>query len=509
MDRIIPSLRRQGVMFAEHYIGDRLPAEHEVFAFDALLDSMDLSEVLDSYSSEGGKVYAPRDMIAILLYAYSKGITSSYKISEEIRTNLVFIYLAGGQKIKRRTLCDFRKRNAGSLKRLLSSTVQDAATTGLLHEDDIFAIDGSKFSADASKSKTRTKAEHEARRKKIDKSVSDFFDELERNDATEDGLEEAQAAKNEEVMRKIKELKEQKSKSRQETKEINRIERQVLEARKITAVLEAHPNLKSDERINLTEPESKLMKNGNGEYLQGFNAQIITSRQIICAADLVQSENDQSQLQPMITALEKELPENHEYTILGDAGYNKGGNLRWIDDKKNIDAYISMNDRKEDAKPDLEKAVGRRAFEYDEDQDHFICPTGKFLDFQRTGTSNETEYAVYRADRNDCQRCDARHACLTTSADKKGGAKIIEDDGTLVFRNAMKEKMSLEKSKRIYAERAIEPEPVWGQIKKNLGIRRFRMRSFASMKGEFLLIAIASNLSKLCRHRLRVAIAAA
>lgn len=509
MDRIIPSLRQQGVMFAEHYIGDRLPTDHEVFAFDALLDSMDMSEILNSYGNAGGKVFAPRDMIAVLLYAYSKGLTSSYKIAAEIQTNLVFIYLAGGQKVKRRTLCDFRKRNAESLKRLLSSTVQEAATTGLLHEGNIFAIDGSKFAADASKSKTRTKAEHEERRKKIEKSVSDFFDELDKNDEAEEGLEEEQARKNAEIMRKIKELKSGKSKSKKEVKEINRIERLALEAQRIDVVLAAHPELKSDERINLTEPESKLMKNGNGEYLQGFNAQIVTSNQIICAADLVQAENDQTQLQPMVTALEKELPENHQYKLLTDAGYNKGENLHWLACKKNIDAYVSMNDRKEDAKTDLEKAVGRTAFEYDEDQDHFICPTGKFLDFQRTRESQGRQYAIYRADHNDCQRCDASHACLTTAADKKLGAKLIEDDGTLVFRNTMKEKMSLDTAKMIYAERAIEPEPVWGQIKKNLGIRRFRMRSFASMKGEFLLIAIASNLSKLCRHRITLVAAAA
>jgi hypothetical protein len=29
-----------------------------------------------------------------------------------------------------------------------------------------------------------------------------------------------------------------------------------------------------------------------------------------------------------------------------------------------------------------------------------------------------------------CQRCEGRHACLPTLADKKVGAKIIEDNGT-------------------------------------------------------------------------------
>ena len=63
-------------MFAEHYIDDRLPDDDEVYAFDELLNEHDLSEILNSYRIEGGKLYSPRDVTGVLLYAYSKGITS-------------------------------------------------------------------------------------------------------------------------------------------------------------------------------------------------------------------------------------------------------------------------------------------------------------------------------------------------------------------------------------------------------------------------------------------------
>jgi len=293
MERIKPSLKDQQILFAEHYIGDRLPKDHEVYVFDALLETMDLSEILKSYGSEGGQVFSPRDMIAVLLYAYSKGITSSYKISAEIRANLAFIYLAGGQVMHRRTLCDFRKRNATGLAKLFSSTVQKADAEGLLHPDGIFALDGSKISADASKAKTRTKAEWQARREKIQKNVADYFDTLEKSDAAEEGMEEEQARSREDMLRRLKQLKEEKHGNKAAIREVNNIQRQINEGSRIDTVLESNPHLQADERINLTEPESRLMKNGTGEYLQGFNAQIVTSNQIICAADLSQSENDQ------------------------------------------------------------------------------------------------------------------------------------------------------------------------------------------------------------------------
>jgi len=209
----------------------------------------------------------------------------------------------------------------------------------------------------------------------------------------------------------------------------------------------------------------------------------------------------------MVAALEKELPSQSLIKFVTDAGYNKGENLSWIDGKKNIDAYISMNDRREDSKTDLDKAIGRNSFEYDEDADHFVCPTGKLLDFQRPRSSNGVEYAIYKAALSDCQTCPGRQQCLVTATDKKAGAKIIEVDGFHHDRQSMREKMQRPEAKVIYAERCVEPEPVWGHIKKNLGIRRFRMRSFVSMKGEFLIIAIAMNLSKLVRKQIRLSAA--
>jgi transposase len=500
MERLIPSMKDQGVMFAEHYLDDRLPATHEVYAFDALLNEIDISAIVQSYSSEGGKVYSPRDMLAVLLYAYSKGITSSYRIAGEVRANIAFIYLAGGHIISRRAICEFRKRNATLLSPIFSSTVQKADKVGLLRDDKIFAIDGTKIAADASKSKTMTKAEAEERRARIEKSIERFFKELDENDAKEEEIEEDEQKRHEERMRKIRELKN--SNGKKPAKDARKVERLIQEKNAIDKALESRPALKDDERINITEPESRLMKCGNGEYLQGFNAQIVTSNQIVCAVDLICDENDQACLVPMVEKLEKELPQIGTYKLLTDAGYNKGENLAWLAAREHIDAYVSMNDRKEDAKSELEKAIGRTAFTYDETADNFICPTGKVLDFQRTRISHGTTYAVYRGKLSDCQRCDGRHACLSTAADKKAGAKIIEDNGTLRFRSAMKEKMAEPSAKAIYANRAIEPEPVWGQWKKNLGFRRFRMRTKISMRGELTLMAIMHNIKKLLSHQI-------
>jgi len=61
----------------------------------------------------------------------------------------------------------------------------------------------------------------------------------------------------------------------------------------------------------------------------------------------------------------------------------------------------------------------------------------------------------------------------------------------------MMEKMSQESSREIYKERKSIVEPVFGQIKKNLGFRGFSVRGFIKASGEFSLVCAAYNIKKL------------
>ena len=60
----------------------------------------------------------------------------------------------------------------------------------------------------------------------------------------------------------------------------------------------------------------------------------------------------------------------------------------------------------------------------------------------------------------------------------------------------MKEKMDSEIGKKIYAMRKIVVEPVIGNIKENLGLREFSMRSLKKVRIELNLVSIVHNLKK-------------
>ena len=66
----------QSQLFATN-VFDLLPEDHECFLYQELFAQLDTSEVEARYSHRGQRAYAPRQIISILIYAYSHGVFSS------------------------------------------------------------------------------------------------------------------------------------------------------------------------------------------------------------------------------------------------------------------------------------------------------------------------------------------------------------------------------------------------------------------------------------------------
>ncbi len=204
MKRIKNNTRDQGVLFSEHYVGDRLSPQDEVFLFERLFDTLDISEITKKYNPKGGSMFAPKDQLAVILFAFHKGITSSVKMAELIRYNLQFIYLAGFHLIKRRTISDFRLKHVESIRKLLNSTTQVALDAGLISPEKIFALDGSKIEAHASFAMTRKKHEWKERQKQIIAHVDKFLNDWAEQDKLEENAEEEELERFNKISEKLK-----------------------------------------------------------------------------------------------------------------------------------------------------------------------------------------------------------------------------------------------------------------------------------------------------------------
>ena len=64
----------------------------------------------------------------------------------------------------------------------------------------------------------------------------------------------------------------------------------------------------------------------------------------------------------------------------------------------------------------------------------------------------------------------------------------------------MARRLRSKKGSKIYARRKVIVEPVNGQIKEGLGLRRFLLRGLEKVNGEWHLIATTHNPLKLFRH---------
>ena len=276
----------------------------------------------------------------------------------------------------------------------------------------------------------------------------------------------------------------------------------------ITSALEKRAQSHPDKVINISDPDAALMRN-KGLKQAAYNAQIVSSldSQVIVAADLTNQENDQAQLEPMLKQLKSNVSaancddtaQSESLKILADAGYNKGSNLESVDQDKQIDAYISMKDRSKDDLSSEDARFLKENFSYDEDKDEWLCPRGEALENYGNEIRNGKSITVYAGCRNTCLRCPLYSKCVKSKRDIQRGYRTLEDDGFLIYRKQMRQKMDGDEAKEIYPKRS-QVEAVFGQIKANRGFCSFRLRGLRAAKAEFMLMSLAHNMGKLMNY---------
>jgi transposase len=65
----------------------------------------------------------------------------------------------------------------------------------------------------------------------------------------------------------------------------------------------------------------------------------------------------------------------------------------------------------------------------------------------------------------------------------------------------MRQKLRGPTGQAVYRRRKALVEPVWGTLKEQRGMRRFRLRGLEKVNIEFTLAAVSFNLTRLLAHR--------
>ncbi|SRR5882724_1419748 len=316
-------------------LSDWLPENHLAYFISEVVNELDLSGFYARHEQSdprGNQPFDPAMMLKVLIYAYATGTFSSRRIAKKLEEDVAFRVLAAGNFPEHRTICDFRKDNLGEFIGLFKQVVQIAKASGLVKLGRV-AIDGTKVKANASRRKAMSYERMEKEEKRLEEEIADLMRQAERIDRKED-QEHGPENRGDELPEELR-RRESRLQTIKEAKK--RLEERQAEADRAKGRHEGdggRPNGKKGKPFkrkfgsppekaqeNFTDPESRIMKMGNG-FEQSYNAQAVVDEdhQIIVAVGLTNCAVDFAELIPMIEATKActgELPQQ----VLADAGY--------------------------------------------------------------------------------------------------------------------------------------------------------------------------------------------
>ena len=169
MAKYKPYSYSQGVFIPVHFEYQIQPGTFE-FALNFIIDNeLDLSIFNSRFNNDetGAPAYDPRIILKIVLFAYSRGITSSRKIARACAENVVFMALSANTKPHFTTIADFISSLDKEAIFLFRNILLYCGQMGLIGKE-MFAIDGCKLPSNASKEWSGTKAELEKKAAKME-----------------------------------------------------------------------------------------------------------------------------------------------------------------------------------------------------------------------------------------------------------------------------------------------------------------------------------------------------
>lgn len=409
---------------------------------------------------KGRKAYSPVSLLNLLVYGYFNGISTSRKLEKESHRNIEVIWLLEGLQPDHWTISDFRKVNGESIKSFLRTFRRFLKDRSYVSGERI-VFDGTKVKAYASKDML-TQGGILKKLENIEKNLSEYLKTMEQMDALED--------KDEKLKKEIEELQ-------------RKIDKKESEKKRLIAINDklAREDLK---RIAANDPEAVLVKGRNGKFA-GYNFQIgVEPQNHFIMADYLTTEVDRKQLEQCVKETVSQTGIKPKEAV-ADKGY---GNFKDILSLQNqgVECFVPLqktgNERKE------EQGL---IFTYDESEDRYTCPQGKFLTLiARNIKFSDSIYNKYQC--RDCAGCPIRSQC-TTSKYGRAIKRNIEQEKIDTYKKKLKEKRAVEAIK----ERKNTVEHPFGTIKALMG--KFELVLCGKDKAiiELDLYTLAYNLKRL------------
>jgi len=515
MPKFIPYNHDQHSMIVINFKDQLQPGTFEHAIHYLIHNKIDLSIFDDVYrNSENGRpAYDPAILLGIILFAYSKGITSSREIQWCCETNIIFKALSCDTVPHFTTIAAFISGHPQKIELLFEQILLICHEQGLLGNE-LFAIDGCKMSSNASKEWSGTFKELEQKRDKLKKLIRHHMNEHKRLDAESSDDEP-------------------KRRTQKTIDTLNKAHDKIDQFLKTESPRMGQGKKPTEVKSNITDNQSAKMTTSKGT-IQGFNGVVAVDHkhQIIIDAQAFGAGQEHHTLQPVIETIQKRYAKLQIDTniyqrgtlITADTGFANEANMRYVHQYK-INAYIPDNKfRSRDPKFAEQKTkYGKRKplkpkktrykevipaseFQFDPIAKTCTCPAGEVMWLKRESMDEEKNLhkMFFEGRLSKCRSCPLRNQCMQnpeSANDRTGHGRqvsfIVNGDQKSPYTEWMKIRVDSEYGKQIYSHRMSTVEPVFANIGTNKHLKRFSLRGKTKVQGQWQLFSLIHNIEKL------------
>ncbi|WP_416427722.1 IS1182 family transposase (plasmid) [Pseudomonas sp. App30] len=463
MKRFIQGEHRGQSTLLPESLDDYVTDTNPVRVVDVFVDELDLVKLgFEGVipAGTGRPAYHPAILLKIYIYGYLNRIQSSRRLEREAQRNVELMWLTGRLMPDFKTIANFRKDNSKGIRGVCRQFVVLCQQLGLF-EENLVAIDGSKFKAVNNRDRNFTSAKLQRRMEEIESSINRYLTALDQADRQEPAAAQPKAARLEEKIAKLK----------AQMKELQAIEVRL--------------NDSPDKQVSLTDPDARsMMTRGTG--IVGYNVQtaVDTQHHLIVAHEVTNTGSDRDQLSSMAKQA-REAMASEMLSVVADRGYFKSEEILACHDA-GITACVP--------KPMTSgaKADGRfnnGAFIYEASKNEYICPAGEALIWRFS--SIEKGLKLHRYWSSKCQGCALKSQC-TPSTERR--IRRWEHEALL---EEMQNRLS--KSPEMMRVRKRTVEHPFGTLKQWMGATHFLTRKLAGVSAEMSLNVLAYNLKRVMK----------
>jgi transposase len=461
-------------------IEDYVSADNPVRAIDSFVDALDLIKLgfrhADRGLTAGQPPYAPSDLLKLYLYGYINQIRSSRRLEREACRNLELIWLLKNLRPGFRTIASFRSDNWAALKATNRSFVLLLRQLGLVGGT-LVAVDGALFHGNAAKDSIFTRGKLTKQIAKLDQEIEAYGTTLEINDAAEaklpiDGLNNDDKDGGGNVGDKMKELMARRERAEADLKDLESGDKG---------------------QISKTDRDARLLSKGD-QTIAGYNVQsVVDDKHKLIVASEVVNRSDAGHLHQMAKAA-KEILEVETLTMLADGGYSNSEDIKACEDD-GITTYLPLNDSNH--KLEQQGRFVRKDFIYDVATNTYRCPAGQLLHPTKkpwTNTSGRVEWR-YLGSKASCGGCSLKASCLSPKAVSRSVSRWEHED----VLDRHRQRMASSDAGELMRRRSAIVEHPFGTLKCRAGYQHFLVRGLDKVRGEWSLMALCYNFSRLIK----------